>query len=445
VLPQQQLTRAPGGAVVRIELVEARLDQLRILGARSTNPDFFRARLHARPGALLRLPQLRRDLILINTGNDLQARALLQPGRSFGTTDLVVQVQEPAAVSLVPSFDDVGRSNIGLRRLGLALRDDSAFGERDTFTAGASWATGTLSTTAAYSFPLTVGGTRLSLAADYAGIRILNGQLKNLGVRGHSTDFSLGLSQPLVVRPGFVFHQTAAFDVMQSITSSNGFGISNQTVFAGEFGGDLQWFDSQGVWIASDTVAMGGVNLGGPHSFARDSAALTREENLGGEYTGLIRFSGQTRLFAPKGGLPLVEQLQVGGLSTVRGYPEGWEIADTGYAITNEMDYPLPLRQYFFGGAFSRGLKGAVFADHGGVFGLAGKQRRLYLTSIGAGVIFSTPWLGGRLDWAAPLENRAGLPKVGFDFYLQPRIGLGWLGRSREQSRPRTRTPRRRR
>jgi len=424
VLPRQQVA----GGVVRIELIEARLDQVRIIGARSTAPDFFRARIHAQPGALLRLPQLQRDLILINSGNDVQARAVLEPGRSFGTTNLVVTVQEPENVSLTPSYDNIGRDNIGLRRLGLTLRDDSTFGERDAFTANASWATGTVSTSGAYSLPLDAEGLRMSLSADYAGIRILNGQLKTLGVRGHSTDFSLGLTQPMVVRSGFVLNETSAFDVMQSITTSNGFGISNQTVFAGELGANLQWFDAQGVWIASDGIALGNANLPAGRSFGRESAALTREENFGGDFSGILRFSGQTRLFAARTGLPLVEQLQLGGLSTVRGYPEGWQIADTGYALTNEFDYPLPLRQYFFGGAFSRGLKGALFADHGGVFGAAGPQRRLYLTSIGTGVIFNSPWLSGRLDWARPLENREGLPKVGFDFYLQPRVGLGWLG-----------------
>jgi len=425
VLPRQQVT----AGVVKIDLIEARLDQIRIVGARSTAPDFFRARIHARPGQLLLLPRLQHDLILINSGNEVQARAVLEPGRTFGTTNLVLTVQEPENLSLTPSYDNIGRANIGLRRLGLTLHDGSAFGERDAFTANAAWATGTVSTSAAYSLPLDPDGLRMTLSADYAGIRILNGQLKTLGVRGHSTDFSLGLSQPMVARSGFVLNETTAFDVMQSITSSNGFGISNQTVFAGELGANLQWFDSQGVWIASDGLTLGNANLAAGRAFGRETAALTREENFGGDFSGILRFSGQSRLFAARTGLPLVEQLQLGGLSTVRGYPEGWQIADTGYALTNEFDYPLPLRRYFFGGAFSRGLKGALFADHGGVFGAAGPQRKLYLTSIGTGIIFNSPWLSGRLDWARPLENRQGLPKVGFDFYLQPRVDLGWFGR----------------
>ena len=430
VLPRQQVA----DGVVRIQLIEARLDRIAIVGARQTLPGFFLSRLHARPGQLLQLDSLRHDLILLNTGNDLQARALLRPGPAFGTTDLVVEVQEPASLSLAPSFDNVGRASVGLRRVGLNASDASLFGYRDALTFNTSWASGTLSEAASYSVPLTAAGTRMTVGADYAGIRILSGQLRTLGITGKSVDVSLGVSQPLVARQGFIFTGNATLHVMKTSTDSAGVALSQQFVQAGELGGTLQGFDRGGAWIASGLLDFGTLNVPGRHWFAKDSISLVRQERLGSGVTGLFRFSGQSRLSAPDAGLPLVEQLQLGGLSSVRGYPEGWQIGDVGYALTTELDAPLPLRQYFFGGWFSRGLQGALFFDHGGIFGLPGAHsgpratpRDLYLSSAGLGVIFNAPYLGGRLDWAAPLENRAGLPKVGFDFYLQPRPPTSWL------------------
>lgn len=430
VLPRQQVANG----VVRIQLVEARLDRIAIVGARQTSPAFFLSRLHARPGQLLRLDALRHDLILLNNGNDLQARALLRPGPAFGTTDLVVEVQEPESLSLAPSFDNVGRASVGLRRLGLNASDASLFGYRDALALNTSWASGTLSEAASYSVPLTSAGTRMTVGADYAGIRILSGQLQTLGITGNSVDVSLGVSQPLVAREGFLFTGSASLHVLKTSTNSAGVSLSQQFVQAGELGGTLQGFDRGGAWIASGLLDFGTLNVAGRHWFAKDSASLVRQERLGGGLAGLFRFTGQSRLTAPNAGLPLVEQLQLGGLSSVRGYPEGWQIGDVGYALTTELDAPLPLRQYFFGGWFSRGLQGALFFDHGGIFGLPGVHsgpratpRDLYLTSAGLGVIFNAPYLGGRLDWAAPLENRTGLPKVGFDFYLQPRPPTSWL------------------
>ncbi|HET9783845.1 MAG TPA: POTRA domain-containing protein [Terriglobales bacterium] len=423
VLPRQQVE----GGVVRIELIEARLDQVRVLGARQTAASFYRDRIHATTGDLVRLPELKHDLILLNTGNDVTARALLAPGRRFGTTDLVIQVQEPPLYSLQPTLDDSGRSSIGLRRIGLSLRQESLLGYRDAFTVASTWAMGTFSQMVAYSLPLNTLGTRLTMGADFSGIRIRAGQLQSLGITGNSLDFHLDLSHPLLARAGLVLSGTAGYQVTRSLTRSNAFPLSRELVQAVNLGVNLQAFDGSGVWLATGMLSFGSGSLAGHHGFGKETLALAREQRLWPGYTNILRLTGQSRLFAPTSGLPLVEQMQVGGLATVRGYGEGWQIADTGYAFTDELDYPLPLRQYFFGGAFSRGLEGAVFADHGGIFGVAGPQRDLYLTSAGLGVVFNSPYLSGRLDWAAPLENRAGLPKVGFDFYLQPRIPSGWL------------------
>jgi hemolysin activation/secretion protein len=423
VLPRQQVQ----GGVVRIELIEARLDQVRILGARQAPAGFYRDRIHAAAGDVVRLPQLKHDLILLNTGNDVTARALLAPGRQFGTSDLVIQVQEPPLYTLQPTLDDSGRSSIGLRRLGLSLRQESLTGYRDTLTLASTWASGTYSQTVAYSLPLNTLGTRLTMGEDFSGIRIRAGQLRSLGITGNSLDFHLDLSHPLLARAGLVASGTTGYQVTRSLTRSNAFPLSRDLVQAVNLGVSVQAFDDGGVWLATGLLSFGSGSLAGHHGFGKQTLALAREQRLWPGYTNILRFTGQSRLFAPASGLPLVEQMQLGGLATVRGYGEGWQIADTGYAFTDELDYPLPLRQYFFGGAFSRGLQGAVFADHGGIFGVAGPRRDLYLLSTGVGVVFNSPYLSGRLDWAAPLENRTGLPKVGFDFYLQPRIPDGWL------------------
>jgi hemolysin activation/secretion protein len=435
VLPPQHVVNG----IVRIRLIEARLDRVAVIGARDTAPAFYLNRVHARPGQLLRLNNLRRDLILINSGNNVQVRALLAPGSAFGTTNLVLQVAEPPRYAVLPSFDNIGRASIGLQRIGLTAEDTSLFGDRDALSLAASWATGTFSQTASYSIPLTTGGAAMSLSEAFSGIRVLSGSLKTLAVTGNSVELSTGISQPLAVRQGFVLTGSSAFDLIRSATHSSGVPVSRQIVQAGDFGGNLQWFDNQGAWIASDRLTFGTVNQTGMHVFGLDALSLVRQERMGGGYLGIFRFSGQAPFFNPPSGLPLVEQLQLGGIASVRGYPEGWQIGNTGYAFTTELDAPLPLRRYFFGGSFSRGLQGAVFMDHGGIFGLPGPRtgprtgpgavaRDLYLTSIGLGVVFDIPYFTGRLDWAAPLENRAGLPKVGFDFYLEPKLPMSWLG-----------------
>ncbi len=75
--------------VVTIKLTEGRLGRSSMDGLRQTSPEYVtqRVAVPAR-GEVIDVPKISRDISWFNRTNDAQIKALLQPGTSFGLTDL---------------------------------------------------------------------------------------------------------------------------------------------------------------------------------------------------------------------------------------------------------------------------------------------------------------------------------------------------------------------
>ena len=98
--------------------------------------------------------------------------------------------------------------------------------------------------------------------------------------------------------------------------------------------------------------------------------------------------------------IPYLDMMQTGGLATVRGYQEGLMIGKNGYFLSGELMFPLLPREItsprsgekipFIG----RYVKGAIFADHAGIFPSAREDYyggSYFLASIGMGLRIQLP------------------------------------------------------
>lgn len=416
---------------VQITLVEGRMGQLAVKDKTHTRPSWLTRRIHLKPGDLIRLEDLQKDIVFLNQTTDLKVRAILQPGRQFGTTDVGLQVKEPEEERTTFFFDNAGRDAVGRERIGIIQRYASILGLRDPLTVGTFWANGTLDGFASYQLPVGPAGTRVGANVDFNHIHIMSGPLEKYAITGRSVDASIRVSQPLLVRRSALLNLTVAPHWKMSTVGSNGIPLSMTQVRSAEVSTDLQAIDRHGAWIVNNTLSGGLFNLAGTHVFFKYNAALTRVQNFNSSLMGMIRLTGQVN---GVNSLPALEQFQVGGLSTVRGYTEGRQIGDRGYAATAELQYPVPWQhRKLFGHEIGQKVKGAAFVDHGAVFDSPGKASRpegddRYLTSAGFGVIVNlSRYFAGRFDWAVPLRNRIAMPDVGFHFYLQSNPQLATL------------------
>jgi hemolysin activation/secretion protein len=266
-------------------------------------------------------------------------------------------------------------------------------------------------------------GTRLGASFDDSHIHILSGATHSYGVAGHSTTTSLKLLQSLIIRPRIQFTTSMSADYITSRLKSQNQPLTDTLARTLDLTANLDLLDAHGVWSFSDTLTWGNFMQSGTHGFLKYDSSFVRMQNLWWGLTGLVRVTGQTNALSY---LPTVEQFQVGGVATVRGYPEGRQIGDRGYTGTAELQIPSMFRrERFLGLPLKRRLKEDVFFDTGAVYDSYRTSGRSpgddrYLTSVGGGFILSlSKYLSGRFDWGVPLRNTKGISPVGFHFYLQ--------------------------
>ncbi len=338
LLPPQTVVNG----TVHIQLVEARLGKIIIKNNRHTRSSYFTDRLPMRSGDLLQINTVQHSLALFNQQNDVQVRAVLQPGERPGTTDLVLSAEPTPYQALSCSFDDSGISSMGSDRLGATETIGSLLGYRDPLSAGGYWSTGMWATFGSYDFPLTAGGLRLGPAFSYDNISIQSSALQKLGVTGSFYDLSLRLSRPFRLHNHFAFTAFMAPHYQVSTLRSESFQVSNVPVRSAETGVDVQAPDGRGFWAGNISLSGGDYDAAGLHTFLKVNGAVTRYQNLPHGFTLLFRGQGQAKAADPEP-LPPSQQFQIGGIASIRGYPEGALIADQGYSASAELDTPLPL------------------------------------------------------------------------------------------------------
>ncbi len=419
ILPAQRIINGE----VKITLVEGHVGRVSIANRTRTQDWYILSSVRLRPGQLLRVDELQRNLVFLNNTNDIKVKALLQPGASFGTSDVDLRVEEPQNQRSTLLFDNAGRDGVGNNRVGFVERYASVLGLRDPLSLGVYWAAGTVDTFASYSLPVSSRGTRWGASFDYNRIRLVSGPAADFGISGTSMDFGLRLSQPLVVRPRLRWNATLSADYIKSRLQSQNIPLTDTRVDSYGLTTDGQILDQHGFWSTSQTLTWGVHDLGGRRHFLKYNGSLVRVQNLNRGLVGVLRVLGQTNALNY---LPPVEQFQVGGMATVRGYPEGRQIGDRGYSGTAELQIPVPFQHRRIGGSLlGQKLKEAIFFDSGAVYDSYRTFNRppnddRYLTSVGGGLILNiSKYLSGRVDLGFPLRNTANIPHCRLHFYLQ--------------------------
>jgi len=405
--------------VVHIRLIEGRVGKVTVQNKTHTRDSYFLNRVPISGGEILKPEELRQKLAYFNETNDLKMTAILQPGEQFGSTVVMLHADGPRDFEVTTFADNAGRDTIGLYRGGLNVTYRSLFGDRDPLTISFLGANGTLLVGGSYSLPLGTSGTRLGATFTQNAIALNGGVLGSTGMVGRSYDAALRLSRPLRVRSNTALSASLSAHYKTSSLSSEGFPLSRTQVRSLELSTEWQRFDAHGTWFASNAFNGGFDNLNG--GFFRYNGLVTRILMFSPNVSAIFRASGQVNAVNT---LAPIEQMQIGGASTVRGYPEAALIGDRGYAATGELDFPLLPNEWV-----KKRITLATFVDSGAVFdeGLnsSSKPHDTKLLSTGFGFVFRFSGnVSGRIDFGVPLQNRTGIPGVGIHFSVQSTFGF---------------------
>jgi hemolysin activation/secretion protein len=394
ILPAQDLT----DGVLDVQLVEGRVGAVILSGRQSVNRNYIDDFIALDANEVVNAPQLTDTVNLFNRTSSAQIQASLQPGASFGLTDINLAMVEPRRNSLQVFVDNLGVESVGQYQGGAIFQHYGLLGFDDRLTAYGLVAEGNLFGNLAYNTAVTPWGTRIGASYSRSGIRIVNGPFTNLNVNGSAESVAANLSHPLFNKGPFLLLGNLSTSLGKSQTRQAGVLITddvNRKVTVGlnanYFGGDLNVSLSPSVSFVDAHLNVVDRNL----SYALFQLSGAASLRFGDSYMVTLSGAGQR---ASQQLLPGSDLFQIGGPNTVRGYPSSAASGDSGYYLNLELHKSLD--------DFVPGMEAFAFLDHGTVYSQFPAETSL--TSAGLGLNYN--WnnrVRAELSVGVPLKNNA--------------------------------------
>lgn len=335
-------------------------------------------------------------------------------------TDLTLNVKDRFPIDLDLRFDNQGRSSVGLNRFVIFAGMDNLTGFGDKLLSTTSIARSSIGQGVFYSVPIGRHETRLNLGYSYSGTKLDKGEFKSLDIRGKSHSFYIDLSRRLVKTENYKLYADIAFDARNTKST-----MLHNTMVANEYKTRAVKLnltnvkdDVYGKWFGNIGVSKGVDIFGASDERSFDkkhpnnkalklSASLTRLQALPWRMMGIFTANGQwtnRNAWYP-------DKLQIGGVSSVRGYEEGWFLRDYGVTGSVELRAPipglnhLPQKLRFIDDS----IRLAAFCDMGWfgdyMDGPSGSSD--FIMSVGGGLVLKmTRYLSGNVYFGVPIVNR---------------------------------------
>lgn len=410
-----------------IEIIEGSLGSVNVIGNKYYSSKFIMSYFSKLQHKALRYDKFLRALMLLNENSDLSAGAIFEKGKNVGEADVIVSVYDKRPIHLYVNANDYGRYLTTNSRAGGRLDKGSLFLYGDTFSIAevVGFPVNALYfTDVIYSVPLNSNGSFLEAA--YLTSRFHVQELKSLHLKGRSDIATLKFTHGLRRSRFFSCDIFSYFDYKQI----KNFALSNLTSFDKlrvlTFGTLLDHI-SPGRGRDYLNLQMSVGLPGFLNGLNKSSAGCSRPGAQGNffilnlDYDRLQKFRRDCFLYFHASGqwspnkLTVPEQMYLGGIDTVRGYPLAVALGDSGYYYNVEFRLPpFGISDCRFFKTCKRWkdiLQFAAFFDQGGVFLKEYSHR--YLCGAGFGAIINGP-----LSFSLTID--VGFPLIHEDYSKKP-------------------------
>jgi hemolysin activation/secretion protein len=382
-----------GGGIVKVKLTEGRLQKTSVSGNDQTSPNFILRRVGHPVGEVLDVPKLNRDVVWFNRTNDVQVRALLQPGTDFGLTDLQLAVTEPPINTLQLFFDNQGVQTTGRNEGGIYYKRHGLAGIDDRLTFYGVKSEGNINGNVAYNLPINPWGGRLGVSYTQGKIKTVQGPFVSLDVTGKSNLAALNFAQPVFATDAWLVQLNAAYGYGNSESDFSRVPVTDDRY--GKTTGGVSVTASGATYALTVSPAFNSIDwhdkiFGMERNFTTTTGILNGTLGLPAQFSVTTLGSWQ---YTQAKLLPGDQLFSIGGPTTVRGYASNTAAGDSGYYLNLELHRNMS--------DVIKGLDVFVFTDTGSVFSV--NPARTQLDSSGAGLSW-TPF--------APLtfEASVGIP-----------------------------------
>ncbi len=451
---------------IYIALTESKIGNITVEQNKWTKDGYITSRLPQKEGELFDIVELEKDVLDFNRYNEgVKLSANLKAGEKPGTTDIELVAEENFPFHVMGIMDNAGRYSTGSIRGGAMLYADSLFGHRDRMSLGSYFSKGAQSPFFDYNFPVNKKDGRVGFMFSSTFADIKYGPMTDLKLGSNAYQYSLYYMQPVIRKPGLELKTYAGINYKRARTFSDirtGSAIfddlmrdainSTDNVTSAELALMLRKDTKYGIWYLNQSAyySFPIFNSDRDNNYFKYSGSVVRLHDFSHGVIGQLRSNYQIIPGDKK--IPYLDQMQTGGLATVRGYSEGMMIGKNGYFVSGELMFPLLPREITsprsgekvpFVGKY---VKGAVFADHAGVFPNTSEDiygGSYFLMSLGMGLRVQLPGdLSARLYWGYPLINNAyeadrKYGRFHFELTLEPNLDALLRHRSTAPAAPR--------
>ncbi len=399
------------------------------------------------PGRPVREENVNRAVLLTSDLAGVQTRSRLRPGPETGTTTLEMVVDEDPMLSARVRADNYGSDSTGSARATATAQLNNVSGIGDRITLGSTRNEGSDLYRASWQFPVGLDGLSFNIGVTNLQYEVITADGRLYELEGRTRTNTQTLRYPLVrsttrdLSLSATGRQQHMIDRVQREETANKrnnsltfrLDSSRLDTFAG--GGRSTWALE---WVAGqiDLKANAGAYSQDQQtyqthgSYQKVTLSATRTQRVTGRTTAFARFSGQYT----EENLDSSEQLSLGGLAGVRGYPSGEAGGDSAAILQLELRHSWPITL-----PGNTSLSSQIFLDSGFVqlrdepgdlrFDTATERNTYTLHGTGLGLTISTPGLVQiNALWAHALGDNPGRTSDGKEsdgstdgqqFYLQ--------------------------
>ena len=366
-------------SVLLIRVVEGKVGDFYVEDNQYFSEPLILSYIDVEPGEVLHYDELRRSLRILNENPDREVRAVLRKGKDPETTDIVLKVKDQNPLHLQFMADNQGTDATGKERFGFIGRHNNLLGQDDILAAGVIFGSDFGSVFSQYIYTLPKTQTRLMGGISYAQVAP-KGDFSSLGVNGTSETYYGKIEQRILEKSNLFMDFSAAFELKEARTKILSGTFKRERLRILRFGPSVLVRDPWGgvnkinneyafgldTWGAAYHIDPSGSRPTVDETFFKVSGSIQRVQRLGG---GLVTKLDTELQFAANP-LPSSEGLSLGGLNSVRGYPEGDYIGDSGLRMSLEVVVPsffLPpdWKFPFTDSSLQEKLKWVPFIDHG--------------------------------------------------------------------------------
>jgi hemolysin activation/secretion protein len=407
------------GAVVRIQIIEGKLEDIQVTGTKRLNPEYIRSRLVLATSQPLNNERLIEGLRLLQQDPLIGSIAAeLSSGIQPGTNLLEIKVTENPTFTSEIATNNHRPPSIGSWQRRGQISEANLTGWGDRVILAYSNTDGSNGIDASYTVPLSNSQTTLSVNLGGTNSRIIEEPYRSLDITTNSRYAEVSVRQPLIRRAQQDSTQEFALSLTGSkLESTSALGNTPYPLSPGadnngrlgvsalRFGQEYTYRDNRSVLALRSQVNVG---INAFNATINNNAPDSRFVSWQGQGRWLKQLARNTdliiqgRVQLADRSLVALEQFAVGGQTTVRGYRQDALLADNGAFASVELQLPI-------GNGNNSVFQVAPFIDVGTVWNNTNRANSSGnpLLSTGLGLQWRSDNLSARLDWGIPLVNAA--------------------------------------